>query len=171
MKTAKRKPSCPKPEAAGSSADSCPAAALMRQAERLIPVHERHEEKAIAGALAASSDRPGAAIATALARTQKINTLLLRRDVFLQISLGEVAERANLPRGGLCDTRNDVCLACEAIRFLQKDKGSELSKQDVAVLGDYKKSLNKTPKPPPSLRGGAVADCDQGVRSGEAKSA
>jgi hypothetical protein len=54
MKTAKRKPSCPKPEAAGSSADSCPVAALMRQAERLILVHERHEEKAIGGALAAS---------------------------------------------------------------------------------------------------------------------
>jgi hypothetical protein len=64
-------------------------------------------------------------------------------DVFLQISLGEVAERGNRPRGGLCNTHNDMYLACEAIRFLQKDKVSELSKQEVAVLGNYKKSLNK----------------------------
>jgi len=69
--------------------------------------------------------------------------LALRRDVFLQISLGEVAERGNRPRGGLCNTHNDMYLACEAIRFLQKDKVSELSKQEVAVLGNYKRVSTK----------------------------
>src|SRR5262245_41542006 len=37
-------------------------------------------------------------------------------------------------------------LASEAIRFLQKDKENDLSKQDIATLGAYKKSLDNTTK-------------------------
>src|SRR5262245_62335329 len=37
-------------------------------------------------------------------------------------------------------------LASEAIRFLQKDKENDLSKQDIATLGAYKKSLDNATK-------------------------
>lgn len=44
------------------------------------------------------------------------------------------------------NTRNDMYLAAEAVSQLQKDKESELSKQDIATLGAYKKSLDNATK-------------------------
>jgi PiT family inorganic phosphate transporter len=44
------------------------------------------------------------------------------------------------------NTRNDMYLASEAIRFLMKDKESDLSKGDVATLNAYKGSLDSATK-------------------------
>lgn len=44
------------------------------------------------------------------------------------------------------NTRNDMYLTSEAIRFLMKDKESDLSKEDVATLNAYKGSLDSATK-------------------------
>ncbi len=44
------------------------------------------------------------------------------------------------------NTRNDMYLTSEAIRFLMKDKQSDLSKDDVAVLNTYKGTLDAATK-------------------------
>ncbi|MBV8392505.1 MAG: inorganic phosphate transporter [Alphaproteobacteria bacterium] len=49
---------------------------------------------------------------------------------------------AKVPPKEVGNERNDMYLASEAIRLLMKDKAAELSKDDVAVLNDYKKSLD-----------------------------
>ncbi len=49
---------------------------------------------------------------------------------------------ARMPAEAVGNTRNDMYLASEAIRFLMKDKESDLSKQEVAKLNDYKASLD-----------------------------
>jgi inorganic phosphate transporter, PiT family len=53
---------------------------------------------------------------------------------------------AKLPTDTVSNTRNDMYLASEAIRFLSKDKESDLSAQDIATLGAYKKSLDSATK-------------------------
>ncbi|MGH6822670.1 MAG: inorganic phosphate transporter, partial [Methylocella sp.] len=53
---------------------------------------------------------------------------------------------AKFPAAQVGNTRNDMYLASEAIRFLQKDKESELSRQEVATLGAYKKNLDNATK-------------------------
>ena len=44
------------------------------------------------------------------------------------------------------NTRNDMYLTSEAIRFLMKDKESDLNKEDVAALNAYKGSLDQATK-------------------------
>jgi PiT family inorganic phosphate transporter len=44
------------------------------------------------------------------------------------------------------NTRNDMYLTSEAIRFLMKDKESDLNKEDVATLNAYKASLDSATK-------------------------
>lgn len=44
------------------------------------------------------------------------------------------------------NTRNDMYLTSEAIRFLMKDKESDLSKEDIAILNAYKGSLDSATK-------------------------
>jgi inorganic phosphate transporter, PiT family len=44
------------------------------------------------------------------------------------------------------NTRNDMYLTSEAIRFLMKDKQSDLSKDDVAILNTYKGTLDAATK-------------------------
>src|SRR5262249_51648060 len=44
------------------------------------------------------------------------------------------------------NTRNDMYLASEAIRFLMKDKENDLNKDEVAKLNAYKKSLDNSTK-------------------------
>jgi inorganic phosphate transporter, PiT family len=44
------------------------------------------------------------------------------------------------------NTRNDMYLTSEAIRFLMKDKESDLNKEDVATLNTYKGSLDQATK-------------------------
>ncbi len=68
----------------------------------------------------------------------------LMRDISKQIvDYGSVAE---IPNEVVSNTRNDMYLASEALRFLMKDKESELSKDDVAKLNAYKGSIDKSTK-------------------------
>ena len=53
---------------------------------------------------------------------------------------------AKMPTDTVSNTRNDMYLASEAIRFLMKDKESDLSAQDIATLAAYKKSLDSATK-------------------------
>jgi inorganic phosphate transporter, PiT family len=51
-----------------------------------------------------------------------------------------------VPAAAVGNTRNDMYLASEAIRFLMKDKENGLSKDDVATLNEYKLSLDSATK-------------------------
>src|SRR5205814_5602738 len=51
-----------------------------------------------------------------------------------------------VPAEAVGNTRNDMYLTSEAIRFLMKDKENELTKQDVATLNTYKGSLDSATK-------------------------
>jgi inorganic phosphate transporter, PiT family len=51
-----------------------------------------------------------------------------------------------VPADVVGNTRNDMYLASEAIRFLMKDKESDLSKEDIATLNAYKGSLDAATK-------------------------
>jgi inorganic phosphate transporter, PiT family len=53
---------------------------------------------------------------------------------------------AKVPAEVVNNTRNDMYLASEAIRILMKDKESELSKDEVAILNTYKGSLDTATK-------------------------
>jgi len=53
---------------------------------------------------------------------------------------------AKMPLDQVGNTRNDMYLASEAIRILSKDKENDLSPQEVATLGAYKKSLDGATK-------------------------
>ena len=61
--------------------------------------------------------------------------------------IGEQVERygslSKVPAEAVGNTRNDMYLASEAIRFLMKDKESELSTAEVGTLNAYKKSLDE----------------------------
>jgi inorganic phosphate transporter, PiT family len=71
----------------------------------------------------------------------------------LAVLVSEIAKQiaqygsiAKMPTDQVGNTRNDMYLASEAIRFLMKDKAAELSPQDVATLNAYKGSLDKATK-------------------------
>jgi PiT family inorganic phosphate transporter len=51
-----------------------------------------------------------------------------------------------VPAEAVGNTRNDMYLTSEAIRFLMKDKESALSKEDVSALNAYKGSLDSATK-------------------------
>ncbi len=51
-----------------------------------------------------------------------------------------------VPAESVGNTRNDMYLTSEAIRFLMKDKENDLSKEDVATLTAYKGSLDSATK-------------------------
>src|SRR4029079_2528394 len=53
---------------------------------------------------------------------------------------------AKIPATAVGNTRNDMYLASEAIRFLMKDKENDLSKEEVATLSAYKGSLDDATK-------------------------
>jgi PiT family inorganic phosphate transporter len=65
---------------------------------------------------------------------------VLVRDIAAQVN--QYGSIARMPVEQVGNTRNDMYLASEAIRFLMKDKDSELSKDDVAKLNAYKGSLD-----------------------------
>jgi len=64
--------------------------------------------------------------------------------------IGEQVEQygslARVPAEAVGNTRNDMYLTSEAIRFLMKDKENDLSKEEVATLNVYKKSLDNATK-------------------------
>src|ERR1700709_2096027 len=53
---------------------------------------------------------------------------------------------SKIPSEAVGNTRNDMYLTSEAIRFLMKDKESALSKEEVATLNAYKGSLDSATK-------------------------
>jgi PiT family inorganic phosphate transporter len=60
--------------------------------------------------------------------------------------VSEYGTFAQVPAAAVGNTRNDMYLVSEAIRFLMKDKENDLSKDDVAKLSAYKKSLDAATK-------------------------
>jgi PiT family inorganic phosphate transporter len=64
----------------------------------------------------------------------------LVRDIANQVT--QYGSIARMPIEAVGNTRNDMYLASEAIRFLMKDKESDLGKDDVAKLNAYKGSLD-----------------------------
>jgi PiT family inorganic phosphate transporter len=62
-----------------------------------------------------------------------------------------------VPAEAVGNTRNDMYLTSEAIRFLMKDKENDLNKEEVATLNAYKGSLDRATKFIPSWVKVAVA--------------
>src|SRR5215831_4739365 len=65
---------------------------------------------------------------------------VLVREIANQVN--QFGSIARMPAEAVGNTRNDMYLASEAIRFLMKDKENDLSKEEVAKLNDYKASLD-----------------------------
>jgi PiT family inorganic phosphate transporter len=69
---------------------------------------------------------------------------VLVRDISNQVT--QYGSLAKFPADAVGNTRNDMYLVSEAIRFLMKDKESELSGDEVATLNSYKGSLDSATK-------------------------
>jgi len=80
---------------------------------------------------------------------------VLVRDISNQVT--QYGSLAKVPAEQVGNTRNDMYLASEALRFLAKDKEAELSSADVATLNSYKGSLDSATKFIPSWVKIAVA--------------
>jgi inorganic phosphate transporter, PiT family len=87
---------------------------------------------------------------TAYVSQRKINEgtfpslAVLVRDIAAQVD--QYGSLAKVPAAAVGNTRNDMYLASEALRFLTKDKESDLSKEEVTTLNNYKKSLDDATK-------------------------
>ena len=68
----------------------------------------------------------------------------LMREIADQVM--EYGTLGKIPAAVVRNTRNDMYLASEAIRFLMKDKEANLTKEDVATLNAYKGSLDNATK-------------------------
>jgi inorganic phosphate transporter, PiT family len=71
----------------------------------------------------------------------------------LAVLVSEIAKQvadygsfAKMPAEKVGNTRNDMYLASEAIRFLMKDKEADLSDKDIVALNNYKGSLDNATK-------------------------
>src|SRR5207248_46273 len=69
---------------------------------------------------------------------------VLVRDISNQVN--QYGSLAKFPAEAVGNTRNDMYLASEALRFLMKDKEAELSGTEVATLNSYKGSLDGATK-------------------------
>jgi inorganic phosphate transporter, PiT family len=69
---------------------------------------------------------------------------VLVRDISSQI--GQYGSIAKVPSEAVGNTRNDMYLASEAIRFLMKDDASTLSPEEVKTLNAYRLSLDAATK-------------------------
>jgi inorganic phosphate transporter, PiT family len=69
---------------------------------------------------------------------------VLVRDISDQVT--QYGSLAKFPAEAVGNTRNDMYLVSEAIRFLMKDKESDLSSEEVATLNSYKGSLDSATK-------------------------
>jgi len=65
---------------------------------------------------------------------------VLVNDIAIQV--GDYGSLAKMPSDLVGNTRNDMYLVSEAIRFLMKDKESDLNKEEIAKLNAYKGSLD-----------------------------
>jgi len=66
------------------------------------------------------------------------------RDIGNQVT--QYGSLAKFPADAVGNTRNDMYLVSEALRFLMKDKESELNKDELATLNSYKGSLDSATK-------------------------
>jgi len=69
---------------------------------------------------------------------------VLVRDIADQVT--RYGSLAKFPADAIGNTRNDMYLVSEALRFLMKDKEADLSAADVATLNSYKGSLDSATK-------------------------
>jgi PiT family inorganic phosphate transporter len=69
---------------------------------------------------------------------------VLVRDISNQVT--QYGSLAKVPAEVVGNTRNDMYLASEALRFLMKDKEADLTSTDVATLNAYKGSLDSATK-------------------------
>jgi len=69
---------------------------------------------------------------------------VLVRDISNQVI--QYGTLAKFPAEAVGNTRNDMYLASEAIRFLMKDKESDLNADEIATLNSYKGSLDSATK-------------------------
>ena len=69
---------------------------------------------------------------------------VLVKDVSQQVN--QYGSIAKMPTDLIGNTRNDMYLVSEAIRFLTKDKAADLSAQDLGTLNAYKGSLDNATK-------------------------
>jgi inorganic phosphate transporter, PiT family len=69
---------------------------------------------------------------------------VLVADIARQVS--SYGSIARMPADAVANTRNDMYLASEAIRFLIKDKEADLSASDIVALNNYKGSLDNATK-------------------------
>ena len=69
---------------------------------------------------------------------------VLIQDISKQVA--EYGTLAKVPAEAVGNTRNDMYLASEAIRFVMKDKENDLTKDEVGKLSTYKKSLDNATK-------------------------
>jgi PiT family inorganic phosphate transporter len=69
---------------------------------------------------------------------------VLVREISKQVD--EYGSLAKVPAEAVGNTRNDMYLTSEAIRFLLKDKENNLNQTEVAKLNAYKKSLDNSTK-------------------------
>jgi PiT family inorganic phosphate transporter len=69
---------------------------------------------------------------------------VLVQDISAQIT--KYGSLARMPADSIGNVRNDMYLASEAIRFLMKDKESDLSADDIQTLKSYKLSLDDATK-------------------------
>jgi PiT family inorganic phosphate transporter len=69
---------------------------------------------------------------------------VLIRDIARQVN--EYGSLSKVPASQVGNTRNDMYLASEAIRFLGKAKESQLSAEDKKTLNDYKAELDRSTK-------------------------
>jgi inorganic phosphate transporter, PiT family len=69
---------------------------------------------------------------------------VLVSDIAQQVS--SYGSIARMPADQVGNTRNDMYLASEAIRFLTKDKAADLNAQDISTLNAYKTALDSATK-------------------------
>jgi PiT family inorganic phosphate transporter len=87
---------------------------------------------------------------TAFVAARKINEgtfpslAVLVKDIANQVD--QYGSMSKIPAAAVGNTRNDMYLASEAIRFLMKDKENDLSKEEAATLNAYKGSLDDATK-------------------------
>jgi PiT family inorganic phosphate transporter len=104
------------------------------------------EEKA-AGHTVLGNPRPAV---TAYVASHELNEgtfpslAVLVQDISEQVT--KYGSLARMPSDTIGNTRNDMYLASEAIRFLMKDKASDLSAYDISTLIAYKSSLDGATK-------------------------
>jgi PiT family inorganic phosphate transporter len=100
-------------------------------------------QKQAAGYSVLGNPRPAV---TAFVSQRKINegTYVSLAALVKEISdqVAQYGSIAKIPAAAVANTRNDMYLASEALRFLMKDKENALTKQETAVLNTYKKELD-----------------------------